>query len=877
MEFKKLLVSGLCPYCPATLDYEEDANAVVCPSCGNTVPTRLMRPLFDLEGGAASGNDERRIADSLTSPSAGIIYLDNFVDSYDWHEFALNSDLSIGLLDAIAETAEIKFPTDPITYVLAFRCTAVPALRKVEGLGVLEVNIIESYKADDVSGSFGYMDLYCGTTKAIADKRDLIIARLSKDIELAAKFGADQRIIDDLQRSIELFREKILAVNVANTIEDVPGYDKAKELHDAELFDKYYALGINAEKTYEKAIANLDAGNVDAALHLFRTIIGYKQSEDYINRYSSTFKFNEELIEMSGSTCYIVKDDRPYFDPAKPENSVAYKTKKLYSIVDNAPGKVVLTGISNIIHSYGSRIFFARNSVSLCVYETNNKELYANVKVLDEAPVGDYVIDGEGDVCFSRDKSKFFLRKKLRSAPLKRGCFGRKKKDKKAPKINRQNNYSIVLVDMDKNVAKTVLPEIVDIMDFYDDKIFYTTVGDSGVPVFKVYDVNTGVDMEILNENCIIHNVTAGNIIYSRWAPNEYNLDLYSINIEDKTPTVIDKNVSGYYTTYMGKVFYTVGAEGCEHLYSANLDGTEITEIIENPGRICKENINSGWLYYVSGEGQNACLMKVSADGKKTALVASRFGKLVKMQNGYVFYLSTSGDLRVVRSDGKGDKRIAEGVADQDIIIDYSKVYYLKRDKVAPATEDFDGYGLSLYTTDLDGKSFRKLAHNVVAMTDYDNESIYVCRKADIPFIVTTPVDKKTTTTETVVRTVTTYESYNKVTGEVNEVVRVGLPTKETLTYKAGCFLRRKLKTKEGTITEVGRSDYLRSNVAKTGMVLDEELEAERLENERIAAEKQAKRDRRKNKRKKNAEADTNADGKELIPTDGEVKADTEE
>ena len=45
MNENKLFLSGVCPYCPAVLDYAEDSRAVTCHSCGNVVPTRILRPL----------------------------------------------------------------------------------------------------------------------------------------------------------------------------------------------------------------------------------------------------------------------------------------------------------------------------------------------------------------------------------------------------------------------------------------------------------------------------------------------------------------------------------------------------------------------------------------------------------------------------------------------------------------------------------------------------------------------------------------------------------------------------------------------------------------------------------------------------------------
>ena len=80
----KLYLSGVCPYCPAVLDYCEDAKAVKCHSCGNTVPTRILRPLNFEKNITAASEQDRRIADGVVSSGTGIIYFDNFCESYDW-------------------------------------------------------------------------------------------------------------------------------------------------------------------------------------------------------------------------------------------------------------------------------------------------------------------------------------------------------------------------------------------------------------------------------------------------------------------------------------------------------------------------------------------------------------------------------------------------------------------------------------------------------------------------------------------------------------------------------------------------------------------------------------------------------------------------
>ena len=869
MNENKLILSGVCPYCPAVLDYAEDARAVTCHSCGNIVPTRILRPLDFAKHERKESEDDRRIADAVTSSGAGIIYFDNFCSDYNWREFALNANLSIPTLDSIAEACKIKFSADPITYLLHFRCVAIPVTKKIEGLDVLEIEIIDNYKSDDLSDLFEYVDLYSTITHAIVEKRESIIKTLSKDIMLAKRFGADPHIVADLERTFAMFVEKINSVKATSNIEEIPGYQKAKELKDAKLAAKIRKVGIDAEKTYKKAMALLKYGNIDNALHLFCAIHGYKDSDKYIDDNSMIFKFNDELAQMAGKFYVIRRDVAQTFNVDDP-TPASMRTMSLYEISNGTPsGAPSLTMVSDIIHSFGSRIFFIRNDVSICCYDTKSLDYSANVKILDEAPSGDYVNRHPKPVFYSSDKTKFFIRKKLREETVKPGCF-RRKKNKST--INRANNYSIVLVDMDNVTSKVILPEVVDIMDYYDDKIFYTTVEHgSQFPSFRVYDIATEESTEILNSNCVIHDVNDGKIIYSLRVPSIYNMDIYSIDIKTEEPHLIDENISDFYTTHGNKVFYIVGTQNDKRLYSANLDGTDRCEIMENPGRIC--TFSSGWLYYINGEGANTCLMKVSIDGSKNMLVASRFEKLVKVLNGYIYYIATNGDLKVVRSDGTGDTRIAAGIDDLSrIIIDNEKVYYLKRDYLGPTNDNESGLGYSLYTTDLQGKNLHKLAHDVSAISEYNDRYIYLCKHRGVKYSIKTPINRKDSTTELVSKNLTYYEFYDKASCKFNEIVHFGVPTRSIVSYKKSFWPFSKYVTDQSVISEI-HPDYVREGVAPVGMVRNEELEKMRRAMARIEAEKQEKRDSKLAKRNaKKAKRDAKREEKDRIAEEAHEK-----
>ena len=839
MNDNKLFLSGVCPYCPAVLEYAEDSRAVTCHSCGNVVPTRILRPLDFAKRENFENEEDKRIADGVTSSSAGIIYFDNFCDSYNWKEFALHPTLSIPTLESIREACKIKFSADPLTYLLDFRCIAIPVLKKIEGLDVLEVEIIDNYKSDDLSDLFEYVDLYSAVTQAIVEKRSSLIKALATDIKLAKKFGANPVIVHDLEQTYYLFVEKIAAVKVASDIEDIPGYQKAKTIRDAKLAIKIRKKGIDAEKTYQKAVELLEAGNIDNALHLFASVYGYKDSEKYINDNSKIFKFNNELAEMASNYYLIKQDSNPIFDPKLP-NPTYEGVMSLYKINNATPSKSPsLTMISDVIHSFGSKIFFMRNNVSICCYFTESTNFDANVKILDEAPSGDYVIRHPKPIYYSSDKTKFFIRKKLREiSSVKKGCFGRKKVTKKLAE-NRGNNYSIVLVDMDNATSKIILPEVIDIMDYYNDKIFYTMLEKgSSYPSFRVYDIEKETSTEILNSNCLIHSVNNGKIIYSLRVGDTFNTDIYSIDIETREAHLIDSNIRKYYTTHGNRVFYTVGTEEDIRLYSANYDGTKRCEVMLNPGRIC--TVSSGWLYYVNGTGVNTCLMKVSLDGSKNILVASRFEKLVKMLNGYIYYIATNGDLKVVRCDGSNDTRIAPNIDDLSrIIIDKENVYYLKKDFVGVSQNGEGTLGYSLYSTDLKGKDLHKIAHDIASMVEYNDRYIYLCKQRNSKYSVVTPIDSKNSSTEIIDATLTYYVSYDKTNKTFADIVRLGTPSAKMVTYRKSKLPFSKYVNDYSTITEL-QSEFVRRDIAPIGLVEKEEIEAEMRERARIAEEKAA-------------------------------------
>ena len=841
----KLYITGLCPYCSLPLDYEPEDSAVLCPVCSKAIPTSALK-LPGIDASFSSEQEENlHIAEGLTSAEAGLIYMDNFCENFDWAAFAETDKLSIPLLDTIAATAKIKFSDDPLTYMLDFRRLALPVFKKIEGLEVLRVDLALRYKSDDMSDMFEIFDVYSTVTKAIVASREQIKKELLSAIRAAKKFDISEEDCADLERSFELFERLADAVIAAESIDDIEVYRTLRHAKDAALISRLRESGIDAKKTYEKALSLISEGKLDAALHLLLIIRGYADSEHLLAAHTRIFSFGEEFSEMAGRQ-YVIRKKLSYFNPAEPEKYSA-DSLSLYEIRGGELATpAVISQISRIIGVFGTKIFFIRNSSRLCCFDTSSGELYANVRVLDEAPVGDYAIDdGYMAPLFSSDGGKFFIRKKLREPERRRGCCG----SRKSVSINRQNNYSVLMVDMDKVSAEVVIPEAVDVMDFFGDRIFYTVLSaKDGSSAFRVYDVTTGEHSDILDSNSVIHNVIDGVIIYSTYAPNSDNMNLYTIDFERREPILIAKNIRDYYTSYGDRIFYTVGNESYNRLYSSRLDGCERREILENVKRIC--TVRSGYIYYVSGTGRNSCLMKVSYDGERNIRVAPRFSHMLRISGGYLYYASTSGELCIVRCDGHGMRVIADKVDTSSIIIDDKKIYCLREDDVRDREGLGDGAIYSLYSTDLEGKNLKKLAYGVTEVKEYNEKNLYICTKKSESYLITTPIGKKKSSTDTVVCPVTEYATLDKDTEEITPIVTLGVPERTFTTYRSGCLFFRKTKRRDGTVTLMPRViSYKRRGVTDEGTVLREELAEKAEEESRRKGKKQDKKLANKAKR----------------------------
>ena len=169
-------------------------------------------------------------------------------------------------------------------------------------------------------------------------------------------------------------------------------------------------------------------------------------------------------------------------------------------------------------------------------------------------------------------------------------------------------------------------------------------------------------------------------------------------------------------------------------------------------------------------------------------------------------------------------------------------------------------------------------------MAEYNDRYIYICKKRGATYEITTPINRKTETTEVQAAALTYYEAYDRQTGEFEEIVRLGEPNTHYVSYKKSWWPFSKYISRETTVDEIDKlSDIypnVRKNVAEVGMVEKEEKLAEqkRLDEIRAAKEarKQAKLEKRRAKIDKKLDKKAEKDKKRLDIHD-EMNADIDD
>ncbi len=756
-------IKGYCPKCGCVLYYAPKDNEVKCYACDNTVtPTSACGTDKDVNTGETPVFVPR-----FEDPDSAQVYVENFLSTYDYSDYVYGSRIELSGLSEAIEDVKIKNGTKGSAWLLDFSSVVVPMTKRLDACAELARQIGERYDPADNADAYEVFDSYTTVLGLVLDARDAVLARLNSDVEYARRFGLAEELLVGMCEELEKFTERVNKLAAPDDISDIPEYIAAKERLSEERRLALLENGVYAEEAYASALNSYEMGEygINAALDLFESIRGYKDADEHIARINRYFSFHQEFFCFMGKTYIFKRKAATAFDvsaaggdsgaknvdaPAQSADGVG-PSYSLFEVVDGKPAKhPTVVGITKIISCYGTRLYYFNVKGGLCSYDLADER----ENVLDVGEVSDYKTDGKKHyVRICRSGSSFVVKKKLRFEQEKKGCleafFGSKETVEEEG-----NNYSIILVDMREDSARVIVPELVDVADFYEDSLFYTVAEKSDrrtaddKPVYTtrlmLCELPAATCSPVLSEACEIHNVYNGKIIYTLWQPNALNRELHVYSIAAHTDVTVERNIYSYVSVERGFIYYTVGNADYRPLIRNNLEGTDRREIMTNVERILF--VRGEWIYVQRGSGTNAALLKLKLDGSRLVFICSQIKYIVRLTASRIYYIDAFDTLKMVRSDGRGERAIAE-----DILFDPENpgayiafandgIYYQRSELCEP---DAKKKSLSLYKMDDDGHEVRKIAFNIAKMQDFDSDTLYYSVDERVRYKLTIPKGEK--------------------------------------------------------------------------------------------------------------------------------------
>ncbi len=849
------IVSYRCPSCGAEILHEcgEKENAYeICGRC------RTRHAVADLENKSAphgGGSGYASVTDAIAAVTyiddaeSALAYLENRFDNYDWNAFAETVALSLPDVDKMVDKVLLKAAANPATWELQFTSVITPLRKKLHGLTVLTRKFFDTYaQAEDLTDCFRYFDLYKKIVQNVAHGGGAIVKKLENAVKYHKKYKGDETVNTQLAAQLDVLKGELQALQPINDYKELPGFAAAKETKQKTVAEKLAAEGIDAAYVYERAVAAYRSGNRRAALSDFAVLRGYKDAGEYVREINAWLSFriaDGRFIKLGRKHYMLRKQAAAVFSLA---NLTKKKKKNAQDVVDDGVDRFALYEIVNkteqkepcvkniteIYASYGGCLVYDKSG-KICLFDSEANMTSANAAAFAER----VIVDGKpGDAQPLYDKregevftagSKFFIRQKLTAvqAEEKKGCLALFGKNKGPQiKVVNKNNYRLLAVDLATGMVETIVPEMVDTHEIFGNEIFFNHVSRcNGEEKDQFYSYNfvTRKLRRVLSADTEILDVIGNKVIYFAWKPNNYNRDLYALDLESRQNILLDKNVCGYYGTVENMPYYYVGNATCKTLYRIQTNGTEKREIQSNADYF-EDAVaaGNGWLYLIAGCGLNTSLAKMRTDGEQYIQLCPHFKRLVSLKEGHVFYVDVFDRLCMVRDDGSEYRQIIDNVERFVEVID-GAVYLLRSERVRD-----DERSHSLYKVNGEGKGLTKVAFDIsgALLNPSNGKEIYLYKSDTVTYAVSVPVDKENFETQYETREVRSVLIYNVENDTFQEVAAFGTLQLENgaYTFKNGCF--RKPITREATVRVVpNKISYHRQGVQKAGAVAEEQAE----------------------------------------------------
>ena len=772
-----------CPFCGAKLSFAESDSYVHCYACDNDISVEELLSSNKSNVGAAAAD---LAVNSIESGESGLAYLDSIFETMDWDDFCLNDpSLTVYSIDRVVDKIKIKFANKGDTWLFEFKSVAIPVLHKFEKIEEIEKEIEEKYVGYDDTDLLPIFDSYKFIVAKLAAAKDTILKRLEVDLNFMNKFKAESKDIKESELTIKELKGKFEVLKEVPTLFDMDVVQSKIAKIEKEVIKELEDKGINAIETYNNAVKQFLNGDKKSALNLFESIRKYRDAQRYIDKLNDSFTMDNFLMFCNG-TSYVFDKHTPTNEGD--DNKGKKKSKKsvtanfigagnygLFEIVDGTRrSKPVIDKIRRIMVTYAGKVYYVDQDNKFVYYDFGTKE----IKEICDSKLCNF---NEGQVHVYKDIGKVVFLGPNSEAP-KKGCF-KKGKQESSTFVS----YGLDVLDLKTGELKTLEKDVVCFNQVFDEDIFFTkALNKEGTETaFMHVNADKQVVTKPFNREVLVDDVVDGKIIYTLWEPNINNLDLYSLDVETKKETLIERNIYNYKGNIEGMIYYTIGNYKYLPLYRANTDGSGIQEVVTNCEEI-REVIN-GYMYITRGNGYNRVLIKMKADGTCRTYICSQFKTIIDIINGYIYYLDRNDNLHIVRSDGKDDRIIAEEV-DYVFLINSRNIFFGRREYIG----DAEGMGVSLYYMDSDGHNTHKLAFDILSAQRLDENTIVFSKDETIQYDVTEANEKGEYKNNFIVAyNVTTYYALNVNNLELTRVIMKNAPEFNTIVKKSGCFKKK--------------------------------------------------------------------------------------
>lgn len=832
MEEKFIKVN--CPHCSYALTFQETDENVVCPQCDSVFGAKELQRNVSMVN-KIEPNLATTLLDSIESSDAALAYLENYFATFNWENFINETNITISDIKKMVEKRKVVNASDASTWVLEFKAYVVPLLRKIEGLNTLVDKMVENHKSEQ---RFVYYDTYKEIIANLIAERDNLFKILKADIEFAKKYGVKNDVLALMEEENKKLTKALSSLQEATPIEDIPAFNKVLKEEETRVVEKYREMDIDAPSVFKSALEDVESGRYNTASNKLSTILEYRNAQELVNKINRIAVFGD--LYLIGNKTYYLKSTAVVqtFNPLENDNKKGKKQQvevveqddvnhcyELYEIEDLNPSTTALVSdIVCVITVFGSKLYYFKRNVGIVYFDVQTKETVEVYKTLLKNLV--LFKDGNNSMYINTFHTKVFIKRILEHRiEQKKGCIFKKKPLDEGPL--KGNNYELVELDLIKNSTKTIIPELVDVFDYFDNKFFYTafTDKDSKFSEFFMLDTTTYNKKKFLSSDCQILSVKEGKIVYAKWKYTFYNKDLHILDIETEEDNILETNFYDFIAVKEGKVFYTVGNNKFAPLFSINFDGTNRMEIMKEVENIIGSNGN--FFFFVKGK-YNKAIWKISLDGKERICLCTSFKKLIHITPTNTFYIDSSDSLCMVRNDGKMLKEIAQGVdKNQSICIAKDGIYFTRRELINIDKTTRKGiYNSSIYFIDFNGKDFKKIMFDVDKVYyDEKEDGFYFKRTETTDFEFVDVVDKKHNNTHYDTIDLIRFYRYDFVKHEYTLVLTTNYPTPNSVDLKKGCFRKKQIHM-VGEIHELPvQIEYIREDVAEEGEVLQDQID----------------------------------------------------